>query len=112
MRDSIAILAAGKVLVVFPEGYPNIDPNYAPKKISEELLPSKSSFAAIVAAAEKRLGTAMPIIPVGTHYMQGTKWRAHLNFGTAIHATDSPSRHSFVEHVEIQVATLSELSRL
>lgn len=110
MRDSVALLAEGKALVIFPEGYPNIDPNYTPKKSVEELLPFNAGFAAIVAAAEKKLGKGIPVIPVGIHYEQGTKWTAHLNFGTAVYATDFPSRAALVKHLEIEVAALSGMS--
>jgi Acyltransferase len=50
--DSVELLAEGRLLVAFPEGYPNIDPHYTPKKQPEEFLPFKPGFAAIVAAAE------------------------------------------------------------
>lgn len=111
MRDSVALLAEGKALIIFPEGYPNIDPNYTPKKGADELLSFKPGFAAIVAAAEKKLGEGIPVIPVGIHYERGTKWTAHLNFGRAVYATDFPSRGAMVNHLEIEVATLSKLSR-
>ena len=39
LSDSVALLAEGRVLVVFPEGYPNIDPHYTPKTRPEEFLP-------------------------------------------------------------------------
>jgi hypothetical protein len=58
--DSVKLLAQDCMLVVFPEGYPNIDPHYTPKTRPEEFLPFKSGFAAIAAAAEKRPGSSNP----------------------------------------------------
>lgn len=111
MRDAIDLLAGGNVLVVFPEGYPKIDPHFTPKKNSAALAPFKSGFAAMATAAERRLGAAIPIIPVGIHFTRETKWTAHLNIGTAVYAKDFASRYSLVAHVERQVATLSALSQ-
>lgn len=31
LRDAVALLAQDCLLVVFPEGYPNVDPHYTPK---------------------------------------------------------------------------------
>ena len=64
LYDSVKLLAQDCMLVVFPEGYPNIDPHYTPKTRSEEFLPFKSGFAAIAAAAEKRLAARVPIVPI------------------------------------------------
>src|SRR5262249_26250911 len=52
LRDSVELLAEGRLLVVFPEGYPNIDRYYTPKMRPEEMLPFKAGFVAIAVAAE------------------------------------------------------------
>jgi 1-acyl-sn-glycerol-3-phosphate acyltransferase len=80
------------LLVVFPEGYPNIDPHYTPKTRAEEFLPFKSGFAAIAAAAEKRLGAKIPIIPTGFHYTRARCWTARLNIGKPVYSEDFVSR--------------------
>jgi 1-acyl-sn-glycerol-3-phosphate acyltransferase len=110
MRQSVELLVEGNVLVVFAEGYPNIDPNFTPKKAPNEFLPFKSGFAAIVAAAEKRLGKPIPIIPVGLFYTVGEPWIAHISFGAGIFREDFSSRHRLVEHLERQVGILSGVS--
>ena len=74
IHDSIALLREGRLLVIFPEGYPNTDPHYTPKIHAQEMLPFKSGFAAIAAAAEKRLGARIPLIPVGIRYTVGARW--------------------------------------
>src|SRR5262249_47074759 len=65
LRYSVELLAEGRLLVVFPEGYPNIDRYYTPKMRPEEMLPFKAGFVAIAVAAEKRLGARVPIVPAG-----------------------------------------------
>jgi putative membrane protein len=110
MRQSVELLVEGRVLAVFAEGYPNIDPTYTPKTKPDEFLPFKSGFAAIAAAAEKRLGTSIPIIPVGLRYTEDEPWIAHINFGVAIFTKNFSSRDLLVKHLEQQVRILSGLS--
>jgi 1-acyl-sn-glycerol-3-phosphate acyltransferase len=108
--DSVTLLAEGGILVVFPEGYPNIDPHYTPKTKPEEFLPFRSGFAAIAAAAEKRLGAKVPIVPGGFRYTKDSRWTAQLNIGAAVYLEDFPSRQLLVRYMEQHVAELSRRS--
>jgi putative membrane protein len=110
VHDSIALLREGRLLVIFPEGYPNVDPHYTPKTREEEMLPFKSGFAAVAAAAEKRLNARLPLIPVGFHYTPGEKWTARVSFGAPQCAGDFVSRKALVRKFERDVAMLSNLS--
>jgi len=96
----VELLAEGRLLVVFPEGYPNIDPHYTPKKQPEEFLPFKAGFAAIAAAAEKRLGASIPIIPTGFRYTKNSRWTARLNIGEAVYSEDLVSRRLIVKYLQ------------
>jgi 1-acyl-sn-glycerol-3-phosphate acyltransferase len=109
LSDSVALLAEGRILVVFPEGYPNIDPHYTPKTRPEEVLPFKAGFATIAAAAEKRLGVKVPIVPGGFHYTKGSRWTARLNIGEAVYLEDFVSRPLLVNSMAQRVAELSGL---
>src|SRR5215475_4062743 len=110
LRDSVELLAEGRLLVVFPEGYPNIDPHYTPKTRPEEMLPFKAGFAAIAVAAEKRLRARVPIVPAGFRYTKGRSWRTELNIGEAVYVEDCGSRRSLIEAIEQRIAELSGLS--
>jgi 1-acyl-sn-glycerol-3-phosphate acyltransferase len=107
---SVALLAEGRVLVVFPEGYPNIDPHYTPKTRPEEFLPFRSGFAAIAAATEKRLGARVPIVPTGFRYTMNKRWTVRLNIGEAVYLESFVSRQLLVSYMEQRVAELSGLS--
>jgi len=107
LDDSVALLAQGGVLVIFPEGYPNIDPHYTPKTRPAECLPFKAGFATIAAAAEKRLGVRVPIVPGGFLYTKDDRWTARLNIGPAVYLEDFVSRQLLVRHMERRVAELS-----
>src|SRR5215813_5346862 len=112
LRDSVELLAEGRLLVVFPEGYPNIDRHYTPKTRPTEMLPFKAGFAAIAVAAEKRLGARVPIVPAGFLYTKARarSWRAELNIGRAVYVKDYGSRQSLIERMEQRIAELSGLS--
>ncbi len=110
LREAADLLAAGRILVIFPEGYPTIDPHYTPKTRETELLPFKRGFLAIAAAAEKRRGAKIPLIPVGLHYTVGKKWTAHIDVGAPIKDGDFSNREGLVKKAEREVARLSGLS--
>jgi 1-acyl-sn-glycerol-3-phosphate acyltransferase len=109
LDDSVALLAEGRVLVAFPEGYPNIDRHYTPKTKPEEVLPFKGGFAAIAAAAERRLGSRIAIVPCGLSYTRNGSWTARLNVGRAVYLEDFGSRQMLVRYMEQRVVELSQL---
>ncbi len=111
LRDSVDLLVAGRVLVIFPEGYPTIDPHYTPKTRDTELLPFKRGFVSIGAAAEKRYGATIPLIPVGLRYTAGKKWTAHIHFGAALSHGSFTCRETWVKELEREVARLSGIDR-
>jgi len=110
LSDSAGLLAEGRVLVVFPEGYPNIDPHYTPKIGLEAFLPFKAGFATIAAAVEKRLGAKVPMLPSGFRYTKNNRWIARLNIGEPVYLEDFVSRPLLVSYMEQRVAELSGLS--
>jgi 1-acyl-sn-glycerol-3-phosphate acyltransferase len=108
LRDAVHVLARGGALLIFPEGYPNLDPNFTPKKEPEEFLPFHAGFAVIAAAAQRRLGAPVPTVPVGLRYEAGERWRVRIRYGVPMVARDFASRRSFVEAVEAAVIKLSK----
>lgn len=89
LQQSGNILANGGALLVFPEGYPTIDPHGSPKTRDDEVLPFNSGFARI-AIESWRAGLPTAIVPIGFRYEAGVKWRVRLRFGAAI----SPATHT------------------
>lgn len=109
LRQSIELLADDRLLVIFPEGFPNIDPGFTPKTHAEEFLPFKPGFAAIAESAERTLRRAVPIIPTGICYQTGSTWRAQVDFGAPLYRRDFASRQDFIESVAAAVKRLSGL---
>jgi putative membrane protein len=108
VRDSVALLRAGELLVVFPEAYPNIDPHYTPKRADDDFLPFRPGFARLVALAQ-RGGVPIPIVPAGLAYRQeGGRWHVRLRLGAPLYLTGRADAPEIVRLVEEQVHLLSE----
>lgn len=109
LRRASELLVEGRILIIFPEGYPTIDPTYTPKIGPEEFLPFKPGFINILRAAEVRLGKPIPIIPAGIHYSVAKTWTGYLTFGKPIYRSQSVDRVAQIETLEREVKRLSGL---
>lgn len=107
LRQSVELLEQYRLLVIFPEGYPNIDPHFTPKKTEDEFLPFKEGFSAIIEAAERRLERPIPLIPAGIRYEFGESSVAYLKFGLPVYRRDFNSRYSLIKLMEREVVRLS-----
>lgn len=105
LRDCVDRLSSGSALAVFPEGYPNVDPRFTPKRAPGEFLPFRAGFTTIVALAERRLRHRVPIVPVGLSFEAGTRWRVDLRCGAPLYLDGS--RDALVRRVQQRVEMLS-----
>jgi putative membrane protein len=109
--ESIALLRAGRLLLIFPEGYPNVDPGFTPKADAEAFLPFQPGFVRLAALAEKDGQTRVPIVPAGFRYEhepeRGARWRVALRFGEPVFAGAGTDVSAAVEVVEERVRALS-----
>ncbi len=99
LRQSVKLLKENRLLIIFPEGFPYVDPVFTPKTRADEFLPFKPGFAAIAESAERMMHRAIPIIPTGIRYQIGATWLAHLSFGPPVYRRDFPSRQCFIDSV-------------
>ncbi len=111
LRLSAKLLNEKRLLIIFPEGYPNIDPIYTPKTGADEFLPFKSGFAVIAETAERITNESIPIIPAGIAYQIGATWLAQLNFGPPVYRRDFSSRRQLIEHVAAAVKQLCAVEK-
>ncbi|HEX7733286.1 MAG TPA: carotenoid biosynthesis protein [Ktedonobacteraceae bacterium] len=109
MQAVIRLLRAGEVLVIFPEGYPNIDPHPTPKQDLESFLPFQAGFVKMVERAQKDGHTRVAIVPAGLAYssLRGKAWRVHARFGPALYLEDFASGEQALRTVEERVQALS-----
>jgi putative membrane protein len=97
-RDVLALLSEGRVVVMFPEGYPNIDPGYTPKSGDVEMLPFAAGVVRFAALAA-RSGINVPIVPVGFCYAPGRRWQVRMRIENA----------QFVRHRREEASVLAAL---
>ena len=109
LRQSVKLLKENRLLIIFPEGFPYVDPVFTPKTRADEFLPFKPGFAAIAERAERLMHRAVPIIPTGIRYQSETTWLAHVSFGPPVYRRDYPSRQCFIDSVADTVKRLSGL---
>lgn len=107
MEDSLTLLRKGHVLLVFPEGYPNIDPGYTPKADAHTFLPFQPGIVRLATLAAAS-GLHVPIVPAGFAYTQGDGWRATLRFGNAITVENREQATAALEEIERRVTDLSQ----
>lgn len=109
-RETVELLRGGHALLVFPEGYPTIDPTFTPKTRDDEMLPFQAGFARLVALAERNGATRVPVVPAGLEYerLRGERWRVVLRYGDPIVVGDAGYRE-FMARVEQEVRRLSRL---
>lgn len=112
LRTAVELLVEGRIVVVFPEGYPNIDPTYTPKTDPEEFLPFKPGFVRIAASAEQRSKQEIPLIPAGIRYISGAPCIAHLQFGGAIYRGSFKDTLDLTAQLETRVQQLSSVDSL
>ena len=109
-RETASLLTEGRVVVVFPEGYPNIDPSFTPKA-GDGFLPFQPGFVRYAQIAGRSGTGPVPIVPAGFVYERepdSGRWRITLRFGPAIATGDASSASETVRSVEQAVRELSD----
>ena len=107
LADSLAVLEQGHVLLVFPEGYPNIDPGYTPKTDEEAYLPFQAGFVRLATLAATQ-GMRVPIVPAGFSYTRGERWRVELRFGEPVTVERRQDEPAVLAGVEAEIRRLSQ----
>jgi len=106
LRDAVTVLRNGEVLLIFPEGYPNVDPHPTPKTSLDDFLPFEPGFAKIVALAQRELQERIPVVPIGFWYAGGPPWTIIGRIGAPLYL-EKGSPAEFVSEVESAVKRLS-----
>jgi putative membrane protein len=109
INDTVRLLRASEILVMFPEAYPAIDPHPTFKHAPDEFLPFRPGFLKLVALAERDRQTRVAIIPAGLRYTgsASSAWQATVRFGQALFLNNFASLEEALHTVEERVQALS-----
>ncbi len=96
LRDTTRLLRDGRVVLVFPEGYPTIDPAArGVPRTDDDWLPFAKGFLRMIAEAEADGVTRVALVPVGFRYRDAGagRWSIRCRIGMPLdaHARDLPS---------------------
>jgi putative membrane protein len=108
LRESLELLQEGRILLVFPEGYPTIDPGYTPKTGEDEFLPFQSGVVRLASLAGAQ-GIRVPIVPVGFAYTPGERWTVRMRLGAPLFVESRDGEDVALEELNRQVRELSGL---
>ncbi|MEX2425164.1 MAG: carotenoid biosynthesis protein [Thermomicrobiaceae bacterium] len=107
-RESVEILEEGRLLTVFPEGFPTIDPHGTQWMDGKAFRDFDPGFVSIIRAAQRRSGRQIPVIPVGFSYTEsGGRWVIDMRFGAAVFLNHYPDEGAMVASIQLQVEKLS-----
>ena len=109
-RKSVALLRAGRMLLIFPEGYPTIDPGYTPKTRDDEVLPFQPGFLRLAALAERDGRGHVPIVPAGLEYSRGDRLAITVRFAPPTPGIPGASLFEQAQTVEAIVRQRSGLA--
>ncbi len=105
-REALELLGEGRLVLIFPEGYPNIDPGYTPKSGDDTFLPFHPGVVRLASMASTARDP-VPVIPVGFHYQRGPRWKVTMRFGPPLWIPDRASERAVLADLEQWVASLS-----
>lgn len=110
-RDVAALLGDDRVVIVFPEGYPNVDPGFSPKR-ADEMLPFERGYLRLATIAQRAGVGEVAVVPAGFVYERGPeeRWRITLRFGEPRLLAPEAETASMAEAIEADVIRLSASS--
>jgi len=88
LRETTRLLRAGRVILVFPEGYPNVDPTGSRKPGADDWLPFEAGFLKMIDIAERDHATRVTLVPVGFSYERGRRWSIRARIGPPLSRDD------------------------
>jgi 1-acyl-sn-glycerol-3-phosphate acyltransferase len=108
VKDATLLLRQGEGLVIFPEAYPNVDPDSNPKDRGAAFLPFRAGFVRLVELAERDKQTRVAIVPTGFCYTPGKRrWQVTLRLGRPLYRQDYADATALANAIEECVQELS-----
>lgn len=106
VRESVSLLQSGRVLAIFPEAYPTIDPSSSPKTSHDQFLPFRDGVVRIAGMAATA-NRPVVIIPTGFSYVQADQWEITVRFGQPVFVGGRVRDPEMIAAIEREVIQLS-----
>lgn len=107
-RQCVELLGEQRVVVIFPEGYPVIDPHTVRKPRQALLAPFKQGFARAAVAAARRHGRPVSVVPVGIRADAANERRLAFGYGRPKPVTAASDVEGLVADVRAEICRLSQ----
>jgi 1-acyl-sn-glycerol-3-phosphate acyltransferase len=106
-RQCVELLCQDRVVAIFPEGYPVIDPHTPRKPRTELLAPFKPGFARAAVMSARRRGRPVSVVPVGIRAEVREDRHMTLVYGAARQVTGSTDVETLIADVHHDILMLS-----
>ena len=106
-REALELLRSGRALVIFPEGFPVIDPHTVRQRPAGTLAPFKPGFARLAVAAARRDGGPVRVLPVGIRPDGHDHRTLTFVYGEAMAVTGSTDVDALTTTIYDEVSRLS-----
>lgn len=106
-RDAVELLRQDRALVVFPEGYPTVDPEGSRKHGADAFLPFRAGFVRLVVLAQRTGSVRIPIVPFGLAYQPAGGPQVLLRIGAPTYLQPGTDPEALAAVVEARVRSLS-----
>lgn len=107
-RQCVDLLRRERVVVMFPESFPVIDPHTVRKPRLETLAPFKSGFARAAVTAARRYGRPVAVVPVGIRAEAAQPRRLAFSYGKPRLVTGATDIDSLIAQIRADVCSLSQ----
>jgi 1-acyl-sn-glycerol-3-phosphate acyltransferase len=107
-RQCVELLGRERVVVIFPEAYPVIDPHTFRKPRRETLAPFKPGFARAAVIAARRHGRPVSVVPVGIRADAANQRKLDFGYGQPKLVTAASDVKSLVAQVRADICRLSK----
>ncbi|MCM8748057.1 carotenoid biosynthesis protein [Thermomicrobiaceae bacterium CFH 74404] len=106
LREALNRLAEGEIVVVFPEGFPVVDPHTpgARDRLGHAFHPG---VVWVACQAARRCGVPIPVVPVGLRYDPFGNKKVEVQFGPPIFVNETADQKAALAAIEAEVRALS-----